>query len=363
MSTSIKLSLILSILLVVFTQCNKEHLVAPYTLKKELGKQIFFSKSLSNPTGQSCASCHAKGMGFSDPNHAIVSPGVVTGLFGNRNAPSVSYAMFSPSLSYNYDDSTYVGGLFLDGRVSSLEEQAEKPFFNPLEMNITDLDMFVEKVKQSEFYNDYVAIYGSDNDKQQVLKNITEAIATYERSSEVSPFSSKFDYYLKGEATLTPQEKQGMDLFKGKALCANCHIIDPDEDAGRVLFTDFTYDNIGVPKNPSNPFYSVPSVYNPDSSLFVDLGLAGTTNSSENNGQFKVPTLRNVAFTAPYFHNGFFTTLEEVVHFYNSRDVETFPAPEVSGNVNQQELGNLGLSAQEEAAVVSFLNTLSDGYK
>lgn len=274
--------------------------------------------------------------------------------------------MFSPELHFDNVDSIYIGGQFWDGRVNSLEEQAKKIFFNPLEMNISDLTMFVSKVKNSDFYSSFAKLYGETTDQNKILDNVADAIAAFERSPEVNPFSSKFDYYLKRLAPLTSLENAGMELFKdtAKAKCANCHIIDPDPVSGNILFTDFTYDNIGVPKNRFNPFYRMPPQYNPDGAAFIDFGLAKTTNSFDNNGQFKVSTLRNIALTAPYFHNGVFGTLEEVVHFYNERDVDPLiAAPEIKGNVNNEELGDLHLTPDEEKAIVAFLKTLTDGYK
>lgn len=350
----------------LFSQCEKDEKFEPSLTKEQVGKLIFFDKTLSNPVGQSCGSCHASNVAFSDPAHSNISPGAVDGLFGNRNAPTVSYAMFSPELHFDNVDSIYIGGQFWDGRVNSLEEQAKKPFFNPLEMNISDLTMFISKVKNSDFYSSFAKLYGETSDQNKILDNVADAIAAFERSPEVNPFSSKFDYYLKRQAPLTSLENAGMELFKdtAKAKCANCHIIDPDPVSGNILFTDFTYDNIGVPKNRFNPFYRMPPQYNPDGAAFIDFGLAKTTNSFDNNGQFKVSTLRNIALTAPYFHNGVFGTLEEVVHFYNERDVDPLiAAPEIKGNVNNEELGDLHLTPDEEKAIVAFLKTLTDGYK
>lgn len=333
--------------------------------KVALGKALFFDKNLSNPIGQSCATCHNPQTGFSDLNHGIVAEGAVNGLFGNRNAPIVSYAMFSPTLQYDTVDGTYFGGLFLDGRANTLETQAKKPFFDPLEMNLTDLKMLVHKLKQASYFGLYQKVYGIEEDPKTILDNIAEAIATFEKSKEVNPFSSKYDYYLIGLANLTQQEHQGLELFKDtlKGNCAACHIIDPDQESGKALFTDFTYDNIGVPKNPKNPFYTIPKTYNPLGSNALDLGLGAVVNNVIHNGKFRVPTLRNVAISAPYFHNGFYNSLEEVVHFYNSRDIEAFPAPEFPQTVNKDELGNLRLTISEEKAIVAFMKTLTDGYK
>ena len=201
-------------------------------------------------------------------------------------------------------------------------------------------------------------------------ERIARSIAAYERSAEVNPFTSKYDYWLKGKARLTGQEQWGLKLFNGKAKCANCH--------PAPLFTDFTYDNLGVPRNPDNPFYDEP-VWNPDGEEWVDPGLGGLLWAVGNPedvwatewGNQKVPTLRNVdlrpnkKFVKAYGHNGYFKSLEQIVHFYNTRDLtaEGWPAPEVQENVNTTEVGNLGLNHGEELAIVAFLRTLSDGYK
>ena len=192
----------------------------------------------------------------------------------------------------------------------------------------------------------------------------------------MNPFTSKYDYFLKGQATLTDQEAWGLQLFEGKALCSACHLSRSDD--GKPLFTDFTYDNLGVPKNPMNPIYSAPTSTNPDGADWVDPGLAGFLAGAgfpeevwmPELGKHKVPTLRSVdqrpypEFVKAYGHNGFFKSLEEITHFYNTRDVvsENWPAPEVADNVNTDELGNLGLTPEEEAALVAFMKTLTDGY-
>ena len=160
-----------------------------------------------------------------------------------------------------------------------------------------------------------------------------------------------------------------MELFNGKAKCANCHVA-PN-------FTDFTYDNLGVPRNPSNPFYYEPA-WNPAGAAWVDTGLGGFLKAAGYSetvymaewGKHKVPTLRNVDlrptrnFVKAYSHNGYFKSLEEIVHFYNTRDVSGagWPLPEVADNINTAEMGNLGLNHGEELAIVAFLSTLSDGY-
>jgi cytochrome c peroxidase len=364
MKSTFKFTCILSLVL-LFTGCKEESPIETSLSKVQVGKLIFFDSNLSNPIGQSCASCHNSNVAFTDPNHSDISPGVVDGLFGNRNAPTVSYSKYSPALYYSNTDSTYIGGLFWDGRANDLKEQAQKPFFNQLEMNNLDLNMLVQKVKSASYYISFLKIYGEANDQRTFLNNVADAIATFESSDEVNPFTSKFDYFIQGKVALSASEMSGMKLFKDtlKAKCANCHNINPDNQSGRILFTDFSYDNIGVPKNKFNPFYQMEAQYNSDGASFVDLGLFKTTGLQENKGQFKVPTLRNIAITAPYFHNGVYASLKEVVHFYNKRDVDPLiGTPEVPDNVNKEELGDLKLTDAEELQIVEFLNTLTDGY-
>jgi cytochrome c peroxidase len=219
---------------------------------------------------------------------------------------------------------------------------------------------------------------------------IATAVAAYERSREVSPFSSKFDRYLAGEVSLTVDEQAGKDLFVGRGKCANCHPLDRGPAGEPPLLTDFTFDNLGVPRNPGNPWYRAER--NPSGTAWVDNGLgaflatrpAWRGFADANMGKHKVPTLRNVdrrpnaAFVKAYMHNGYFKTLRGLVHFYNTRDVKPacrgplteqdalarncWPAPEVAANVNTEELGNLGLTPAEEHALVVFMATLSDGY-
>ena len=218
-------------------------------------------------------------------------------------------------------------------------------------------------MKRTSYYPQLIRIYGETENVDSLYSYITDALAAYQSSKEVNPFSSRFDAYKKGNYTLTAQEKVGLDLFENKGLCAECHILERDVIARRTLFTDHTYDNLGIPKNPENPHYCVPQEYfllTPDS---IDLGLGAIVRKVEENGKFRVPTLRNVELTAPYGHNGYFKTLEEIVHFYNVRDVsDEFPPAEYPATVNKDELGNLGLTPEEEAALVAFMKTLTDGY-
>jgi cytochrome c peroxidase len=331
------------------------------TEKEKLGKNIFFDDRLSNPSGQACSDCHSRGAGFNGIGDAKLSiyQGAVHGVFGNRNPPSAAYASFSPAFHYDDSEGVYEGGQFWDGRAATLEDQAKGPFLNPKEQNNPDMRAVVQSVIHSNYGDLFKKVYGNSivSRTEVAYDAIADAIAAYEASGEVNRFSSKYDHYLAGKATLTPQEAQGLELFNGKGGCAGCHPSSKGPYARKPLFTDYTYDNLGVPKNPKNPFYRT----DPN---FVDKGLGGVLKDPAQDGKFKVPTLRNIAIAAPYSHNGYFKSLREIVEFYNTRDVPGagWPKPEVEENVNRIELGNLGLTEPEVDAIVAFLGTLTDGY-
>ena len=340
----------------------------PLTRKEQLGKELFLDENLSTPPGQSCAHCHVAEAGFGQPDRSLpVSRGVYPDRFGNRNDMVAAYAAFSPRLHYDAEEGHYEGGLFWDGRASTLEEQAKGPFVNPLEMANPNAETVVAKVQQSAYAGLFREVFGPEAfaDPNRAYDFVADAIAAYERTHELNPFSSKYDLFLRGKVELTDQEMRGLVLFEDveKGKCAECHPSRPDSDQKFPLFTDFTYDNLGVPKNPENPYYYLPKSLNPDGAKFVDLGLGGVVNKPEENGKFRVPTLRNVALTSPYMHNGIFKTLRQVVVFYNTRDIGPWPASEVRENVNREELGDLGLTEQDVDDIVAFLQTLTDGYE
>ena len=348
------------------------------TPEEALGKAIFFDENLSLNGNQSCAACHAPEVGWTGPHedinaHGAVYEGSIPGAFGDRKPPSAAYGGDSPILHYNTKAGAWVGGMFWDGRATGwtlgdpLAEQAKGPFLNPKEQAIPDAATLVAKIQASSYAEDFATqCPGTGTDK--LYDCIGRTVAAYERSSEVSPFTSKYDYWLKGKAKLTAEEHLGRALFQGKAKCAACHTI----KGKQPLFTDFTYDNLGFPKNPNNPA----TIADP---TWADPGLGGFLKSLNDPninymaewGKHKVPTLRNVdkrpypEFVKAFGHNGYFKSLEEIVHFYNTRDVPSagWPAPEVPQNVNTAELGNLGLSPREEAAIVAFMKMLSDGYE
>ncbi|MHB0867041.1 MAG: cytochrome-c peroxidase [Thermoleophilia bacterium] len=336
-----------------------------FTDKQWLGKQLFFDPNLSQPPGQSCMGCHHPAAGWADPvKESPTSEGNIPGLFGNRNSPSAAYASFSPDFHFDSAKAIYVGGQFWDGRAKNVADQAKGPILNPLEMTAANKQSVMDVVKAGPYADLFRKVWGTRvfDDTETAYDDLALAIAEYEATSEVNSFSSKYDDVLRGTATLTDQEKLGLNLFNGKAMCSNCHTITADAASGKVLFTDFSYSNLGVPKNPENKYYTLDTKYNLNGKDYVDLGLGSELNKPSENGKFKVPSLRNVALTAPYMHNGYFTTLKGVVQFYNTRDLASanWPAPEVVENMDRQNLGDLKLTDSEIEDILSFLNTLSD---
>ncbi len=389
-------------------------------LKEALGKELYFDVKLSQPTGQSCASCHDPDFGFVDPDLDLpVSEGVLPNMFGNRNSPSAAYAMFSPIFHFDVDEGLFIGGQFWDGRATGeelgdlLADQALGPFLNPVEMANPDKRMVIRDVANSAYRPLFELAWPgadlsnwslmSDAEIEAAYDQVALSIAAFERTELFAPFSSKYDAYLEaclglggrpdkcamgsgpkaeraaGTVGYTELEWQGMQLFMGVnnndgrltgnegAMCSGCHIADWTSDPGNVvvpdwapeglvppMFTDFTFDNLGVPKNLAYPF---------DPLSPVDLGLGDVVDDPAENGKFKVMTLRNIGLTEPYAHNGFFRTLKDITHFDNTRDIADWPDPEYPPTVNFDELGNLGLSDSHEDALVAFMRTLDDGYQ
>ena len=367
---------------------------------QQLGKQIFFDARLSEPVGvQSCASCHAPEVGFSGFGDiptggaaaasgfkrgfvAGIGEGAPAGAFGRRKPPSAAYATFAPNMAYDAVDQAFIGGLFWDGRAtgsrlgSTAAEQAQGPFLADKEQNHANPAAVLAKLKNNRAYIAlWQAAYGTSDINistptavQDSYDKLGFAIAEYEASAEVNQFTSKWDAYKAGRTTLTAQELEGQRLFLNEADCRACHNSTGGNknrpfQAGE-LFTDFAYHNIGVPQNANNP----------GGNASPDLGLGGFLATAANPqwramanqemGKFKTPTLRNVGKAQRFMHNGALRTLEEVVHFYNTRDVAGagWSAPEYTGNLDVEHLGGLGLTPAQEAAIVAFMRTLNDGY-
>ena len=409
-----------------------------------LGKLILFDQNLSVNKNEACAFCHMPETGFTGPSSALnmttVSyPGSVRTRFSGRKPQTHTYATFTPVLHYNALQGDLVGGEFWDMRATGIRlnnptaEQAQGPPLNPVEMGLIDSACMVYGVSRSQYRQIAEKVWGpqafaihwpgdvesvcarpgpaSASDPYPVhltavdrgLSNRTfdqigQAVATYEASSEVNPFSSKYDYVMAKKARFTAEEEAGYALFRSNSThCNECH-----RDGGpgeEPLFTDFTASNLGLPANPAVPFYEESGsdrfgyAANPDGLKYLDPGVGGFLASLQNPsrewaamaksfaGKYKTPTLRNVDkrpradFVKAYMHNGYLKSLKEVVHFYNTRDalprcaqgdhgekVTCWPAPENPETMNRKQLGNLKLTGKQEDMLVAFLKTLTDGY-
>ena len=338
----------------------------------DLGRQLFFDPSLSNPPGQSCASCHDPAAAFSDPLHRALSPGAVHGMFGTRNAPTLLYVQFVPPLGMDEDDDALppapegdayaqevreealplqkTGGLFVDGREGSLEAQVAGPMFNPLEMNIASQADFAAHLRLAPYAKTFDDLIGPEAlaTPQSATHWASFALAAFERSAPFAPFDSRYDAFLAGKEKLTAQELEGLDVFENpkRGNCASCH---PNRaapyDTCPPLFTDHSYHNLGWSLLPNAK---------------PDEGLSATTGDAKDRGQFRTPTLRNIAQTAPYFHDGRFKTLREVVDFYADRPTGKFGPAAFPETVETRRTGNLKLTEAEREALVAFLKTLDD---
>lgn len=409
-SMTVALAAVIILAVMFVTANNSATAQTSLTPVEELGQFLYFDEDLSEPAGQSCASCHDPAFGFVDPDVGKpVSEGVIPGLFGDRNSPSAAYAMYAPTRFLDAEG-VWIGGQFWDSRATGellgdpLADQALGPFLNPVEMANTSKDQVIADVAASEYAGLFEDVWGAGS-----LENVATAydqvalsIAAFERTELFAPFSSKYDAYLqacladggdKNDCALgigpkaeqagqifSKKEWQGLQLFMNEtnnndgtldagegAMCVACHVVSWTENPVNVvvpawspdgtvppLFTDFTYDNLGVPKNTDKPL---------DPNADSDLGLGSIVGDADENGKFKVMTLRNIATTKPYAHNGLFMNLKDITHFYNTRDVEDWSPPEVPETVNDVELGNLGLSDKDEDALVKFMRTLTDGYQ
>lgn len=373
------------------------------TSAQELGKLLYFDTSLSSqsqdgsiPIG--CVSCHSPDAGFADPRkNSPVSLGSEPGTFGLRNAQTAAYAAYTPPFHRDDLHKVYVGGQFWDGRADTVAEQAFFPLINPFEHGFTQKHEVFNAIKASpdseQYYQLFKTAYGLDlglvpdvapqpgTEEEAFLDAayayVATAIGEFEKTSYFNRFNSKFDLYVsmliaklrKTDITaadylstnfrgyLTSKEFQGLRLFVGKAGCARCHPADTATAPGGSfvppLFTNWEYHNIGLPNNPV--------IFYPPG-LGKDVGLGGFLRFGANaltteTGKFKAMTLRNIALTSPYGHNGYFGSLEDMVSFMSDRSAFV---PETSENLSPY-VGSLYLTPTEQSAIVAFLKTLSDG--
>ena len=350
-----------------------------------LGARIFHDASLSASGRQSCASCH-------DPDAAHGAPNALAAQFGGglldrqglRQSMSIRYLARDTAFRFEADG-TPTGGFFWDGRAATLADQAGRPLLNPVEMANADKSEVVAKLSRAAYADEFRAVFGSAvfDDADGAFLRMTIALQRFQlEDASFQPYSSRYDEFLRGNLRLDERELRGLALFNSpaKGNCAACHPSARGADGSLPLFTDFSYDNLGVPRNPE--------LRANDDPAYFDLGLCGREGGdlagrADLCGAFKVPTLRNVAERRAFFHNGRFKTLKETLTFYVQRDTnpekwyqvgaggsvakfDDLPARH-HGNVNTSEApydrkpGNApALTDAEIDDVIAFLRTLSD---
>lgn len=342
----------------------------------ELGRALFFDVNLSAARSQSCATCHDPAHGFVDRRDngvgSAVSRGADERALGDRNAPSAAYAALVPPFARDRLG-VYAGGLFHDGRARDLVDQAGQPILNPLEMQMPDAAAVVARVRENPSYVAALsAHFGARlfDDGQAAFAAIGTAIATFERSPALLAFDARYDRALRGELKLSEDEEQGRVLFFSTLTnCTSCHLLEATPSSARETFSNYRYFNIGIPANAAvRRVNGLPHAH-------IDRGLRDNPLVSDDaqSGRFRVPSLRNVAVTAPYMHNGVFKDLYTAVFFYNQYLVKNahnalnpetgrpWGPPEVAATVDHDELA-LGqpLDDARIALIIAFLKTLTD---
>ncbi|WP_027857201.1 cytochrome-c peroxidase [Marinobacterium jannaschii] len=344
--------------------------------KAQLGEQLYFDPNLSLNRSQSCATCHDPAKGFIDSRDNGVGGAASLGddghSLGDRNAPTAAYARFSPDFHLNRQG-VYVGGQFHDGRAADLAAQAGGPPLNPGEMAMPDKATVAARLQENpDYVSRFKVLFGEQifASADQTYAAMAESIAAFESTDTFAPFDSKYDRFLKGEYKMTPQEELGRTLFFSQQFtnCNQCHQLKRSPVAAGETFTNYQYHNIGVPEHTALRKIN-------GASGNIDHGLLNNpaVDDPAQDGKFKVPTLRNVAVTGPYMHNGVFQDLRTVVLFYdkyNSRSQKRrinpesdkpWGTPEVAGTLSLKELeSGPALSDRKIDALVAFMRTLTD---
>lgn len=341
-----------------------------------LGRALFFDANLSANRSQSCGSCHDPGRAFADGRNNGVAGAASMGddgkSLGDRNAPGTTYAFLIPDFHRN-EKGDYVGGYFLDGRATTMVDQAAEPFVNPLEMALPDHAAVVMRVRENPNYVKSLERSFGDAvfaDSNKAFRAITESIVAFEHTATFAAFDSKYDRYLRGEYELTEKEELGRALFFSQLInCSSCHLLDTREFYQGEHFSNHRYHNIGIPTNRELREKNGIGAAHRDLGLFEnpqvdDPALAG---------KFRVPSLRNVAVTGPYMHNGVFRDLRTAVLFYNRfllsnpqsqinpETGEPWGEPEVAETVDLDLLrAGQPLADNHVDAVVAFLEALTD---
>jgi cytochrome c peroxidase len=395
---------------------------APLSAIALLGKQIFNDPALSASGRLSCASCHDQARAYGPPDGNAVRLGGPGGRDeGNRAVPGLGYLYRVPNFSIGPDINEQEnvdlnrmadqsaglvraqktvgattsavamvpqGGLFWDGRVNTLQDQAKGPLLNPVEMANPDIASVAAKLKAAPYAASLSQIFGPGilATPARLVDEALFAVARFQvEDPSFHPYTSKYDYWLEGRARLSATELRGLRLFedKDKANCAGCHLDRPSRDGLPPLFTDFQYEGLGVPRNKALADNRDPR--------YFDLGLCGPVRQDIRTqtrycGMFRTPSLRNVAERKVFFHNGVYHDLDQVMAFYDFRDVQpgkVYPhgadgKPHKFDDVPAAYLANMdvvdppfdrrpgqapAMTEQDMRDIIAFLGTLTDGYQ
>ena len=357
---------------------------------QKLGKDLFFDKNISKTRSTNCATCH-------DPDHAFIDARYhkegtdqtvfVDGAFsvgddgvslGGRNSPTAAYAMYSPE--FGEKDGLYKGGQFHDGRAATLKIQAMGPPLDGAEMMMPNKASVVDRIKENaDYVKQFKDIYGEDifDNSNEAFDKMAEAISDFEKTKEFAPFDSKFDRWVDGEVVFTELEKKGFDLFNSdETNCKLCHTSDSKAIATekgasvRELFTNYEYENIGIPRNITAMNRRAELGLQDADAKFK--GLGGFVNDAKHNGKSRVPTLRNIAVTDPYMSNGKFQKLRTSIEFYdfisgkgthtiNNETGKVWGTNDFSETINHTKLSKTKILTDSDIdSLIAFLRTLTD---
>ncbi len=365
--------------LLVLIACTNVANAAEQMTEAQLGQILFLDPNFSVNRTMSCATCHDPSNSFSDQREnvglAMVSLGDDSKSLGTRNTPMAAYSSTSPSFHFDQVLKEYVGGQFLDGRANTLADQAMGPPLNPVEMGLPNAKTLVERVKENPFYvSTFKRLYGDNvfdpSSTEAVLpafQGFANALQAFENTEQFATYDSKYDRFLKGEYDLTVLEDLGRTLFfsNNNVNCNSCHML-KTEDSPKEPFTNHQYRNIGVPSNAQ--LIALGHIQED----FIDHGLLENpaVDDLKYDGKFKNPSLRNVAVTAPYMHNGVFKELRTVMEFYdhynntertiNPETGKPWRSPEVPTTVDKEDLKAQALTDRKIDALVAFMKTLTD---
>ena len=396
---------ILSLIALLFMACgngSSSSTISESTFdtKEKLGESLFFDKNLSKTRNTSCATCH-------DPEHAFVdarfleankdqavfidgalSVGDDGFSLGGANAPTAAYAQISPDFSIT-KNGIPIGGQFHNGRAATLKDQAMGPPLDGAEMQMPDRASVVERIKENPLYiKAFKSLYGENifDDTNASYEAMGEAIGKFEKTKEFAPFDSKYDRFLECRANgggtndclkadnWTELEQLGESLFfsNQNTNCKQCHQLKNDLDLQGETFTNYEYENIGTPKN-LKALQARVDVGSANSADVTDHGVreAYPEVNTSKDGAVRVPTLRNVAITGPYMHNGVFKDLKTVLEFYdhkggtnrrliNRETGKAWGEADVPATINTTLLQMPELNDRKVEALEAFLKTLTD---